>query len=104
MKDKRWNRILLGYVINILFQLAILTSQHRLQLLQFFMDLSQAYYLMVISLTNDDNELILTVSKLLKEVKAIQHMARKAGKYKTDYLLLKDYLEQERFSEVYFGF
>jgi hypothetical protein len=31
-------------------------------------------------------------------------MAHKARKYKTDYLLLKDYLEQERFSEVYFGF
>lgn len=57
------------------------------------MDLSQAYYLMVISLTNDDNELIPSISKLLKDVKAIQHMAQNARKYKTDYLFLKDYLE-----------
>lgn len=78
MGDKRLNRILLGYVIDILFQLAILTSQHRLQLHQFVMDLSQAYCLMVISLTTDDNKLIPSVSKLLKDVKAIQRVAKNA--------------------------
>lgn len=49
------------------------------------MDLSQACYLMVISLTTDDNKLIPSVSKLLKDVKEIQHIAQNArSKCKTD--------------------
>ena len=49
MKERRLNRKLLGYVIDVLFQLAIFKSEFRLQLLDFVMDLSKAYYFITIS-------------------------------------------------------